>query len=302
MFERVNSRGTSLAQTARAWHPNYLRHAGFAVRTRLREQVARRRSGEARAAALEPRPYTRFVVAAEPRTVSTLLVALLDAHPRVRCHGEVAAPWHGHRDQPFSGHWSGPDDEAAAASEADPIGLLRDHVWPANEEAAAIGFKVFAVHARGHARVVLDYLSAVPDLRVIRLERDDRLAQAVSHERALRDTVWHLRSRVNYVPEPVTLTPAQLRVRLETSDAHRALLDAWFPGRATLRVAAEDLTGDRDTALRCLHEFLDVPHLPAEVPLKRVSVRPLREDLTNFDELAKAFEGTPWEDLFTRHR
>ena len=139
----------------------------------------------------------KLVVVAAPRTGSTMLATMLNAHPDVVCGGEVLndvwidtggrIDW-AHK----SRHARALEDDPAihALRREDPIAFL----GRLNELAAAEGFRVVGfklLYAHGSLRAgVVEYLAGLPDLSVIHLRRLDRLRRLVSLKRAVASGEW----------------------------------------------------------------------------------------------------------------
>ena len=256
---------------------------------------------------------TRVALVASTRTGSSWLASLLDSHPAIRFHGEL-----------FN-------------LEAAPLRALHDPLAYLDEQlvdgagAAVVGFKLLQHQAR--LAYLNDFLAeldagresrvdwrqyfplrpltaamapALPGLwdalrrdrryAIIHLTRRNLLRQRLSHERLMARS----RARWSAAAPPtdaVTLAPEQLGAAF---DQHARTVDelrAFFAGCRRLEIVYEDLVADPAGDQARILRFLDLPHAPLHPPARPHPRRSLREELANYDDVARALHGTRWQGL-----
>lgn len=255
---------------------------------------------------------TRVVLVASTRTGSSWLASLLDSHPTIRFRGELFNL-----------------ERAPLEAIRDPLAYLDAQLVPP-AGVAAVGFKLLQHQARAEylndflaeldqgrpsqvdwrrhfpARPVgVEELPALPALwdalrqgawKVIHLQRRDLLRQRISHERLMAGS--RSRWRGPLAPaRPLRLAADRLVDELERHTREVGAVRAFFAGAPLRDVAYEDLLADAAAQQRQLLAFLGVPAAPLRSALSRRAPRPLREELANYGEVARALAGTRWAAL-----
>jgi hypothetical protein len=232
----------------------------------------------------------RFVIFAAPRTGSNLLCSLLNAHPDILCHHGLFNPGgvHWARDRRGGG--------GVAVRDSNPIAFL-DSVWAAGGDARAIGFKM----NRDENVAAADALLRDPDILKILLKRRNRVRTYVSEEIARRTGVWETYDELAETEIPT------LRVEVGDLIRHSDLNAAYYAalesrlgatGQAWLETEYETLAEQREMA-----RILAFLGIEAHSALPAASYKRGPADLgtvvENFDELARALEGTALlDDLY----
>ena len=245
------------------------------------------------------RAYQRFLIVGVARTGSTLLLNLLNAHPRVLAfgelfHGDGAIGWD---TPPFLTRQSA---RLRALLETEPLRFLETAVfrrWPAQVQ--AVGFKMFYYHARsGAPAAVWTHLRDMPDLAIIHIKRRNILEQHLSLKLAHATNVWSVTSPPAAPGEPIRLDPEECRRHFEKVRGQETDCDAFFAGRRVLTLDYEDLVADRTSAMERVAVHLGVPARGLEARVVRQRVQPLAQAIANYDELRASFTGSPWESFF----
>jgi LPS sulfotransferase NodH len=275
----------------------------------------------------------RFIVLGEGRTGSNLLVQALNGHPAVRCFGEVFNWTHARIDYGVEGYELRSLDDLGRRAK-DPVGLLRERVWgEAPPGARALGFKLHYGHAYAYPGLE-EALTSDTALRVVHLRRENLLRLLISMKRAEATGVWKEdagapqrqrrdpRALFALVRHPAS-TLARLRNARRRKEAEAAgpppLLrltrdecsdffirhelqaqryDEMFAAHPVLHLTYEQMLADRAAAFAEAERFLGVEVTPLKVSLRRQNAQPLRESLADYDELRRAFAGTPHEAHF----
>jgi LPS sulfotransferase NodH len=220
-----------------------------------------------------------FVILCTGRVGSELLVSLLDSHPDIRCWGEL-----------FSGGPEAPEEGFKHSEREDPGLYLSELV--SGCEAAAIGFKLphSSIQANPSSLALLDDA----ELRVIRLTRENLLAQLVSAALALRSGFWKQRTgEESYRTATQYLDAAGCKRALAQMEVREREMDRLAEGHPMTRLTYEQLiAGSRMDEVQC---FCGVKPRALSSPHRKLRTRPLRETIENWDELSAQLRGTRFE-------
>jgi hypothetical protein len=131
----------------------------------------------------------KFVIIGLPRTGTTYLFTLLNSHPQILCHGERFNVYRIIESHP-EGERETTDRDALRARDMDPATFFDagfDAAAYGRPEAEAAGFKVMLGQ---DPRVLFDVIPRRPDVALIYVRRDNKLAQVASHARAKQTKQW----------------------------------------------------------------------------------------------------------------
>lgn len=203
----------------------------------------------------EGTPPRRFLVLGLPRSGTTYLMTLLNSHHQIFCTGEQFNP------QAVVG--------IAERDESHQAVLDRDRaptefVQRFFEEAADrqrgkwVGFKFMI----GHNIEVLKSLENDPDLTLIYVWRDNRLAQASSMIKAARSKNWAQTRRDANIEEKIHVTPRTLSQRWHEFATYDYLFQSWLKDQPHRKITLEyrELFQPGFEARIC--DFLDVAFDP----------------------------------------
>lgn len=269
----------------------------------------------------------RFMILADARTGSNLLAQALDSHPRIRCFREVFNWTVPSIDFGVDGFDPG-DREAIALRQSDPLRFLSERIFgDAPAGVHAVGFKLIYAHIWGYPGL-LEGLVADTELDILHLHRRNHLRKLVSLRlaersgewvrdgrytgagmpgvaRTLRHPVGALRRALRRVragrarSTPLRLTIDECRrffFRASWAEQHFAEL---FAGHRTHDIWYRELLATRTEALAAVEDFLGVEHAPVTISLQRQNPAPLEDLIENYDEVRRAFRGTPAELFFS---
>jgi len=245
-----------------------------------------------------------FVILGAERTGSNLLVETLAEQSGIGCAGEIfnprliaegECPW-------LTGEL--PPDVLQRLRGAHPAAMVRELLREAAETGKVWGgFKLLYFHGIADSRV-LRALSDLPDLRIVHQVRANRLQRWLSHCRASASGRWYAvkgEARERRVPA-LTLNLHDTLYDFVYQQSMENLYRSIFDGREILEVDYEDIvTMPRETLSR-LGRFFDFEPSVAEPRSAKTGGGSLRSDIENFDEVARAFEGTRWHGLFCEPR
>lgn len=239
-----------------------------------------------------------------PRTGSSWLVELLDAHPSVACHGERFYPGRGVRREVGRASFPRFDDL--------PTRFLRRTRWTAAMEleaylrllyrprrgVAAVGLKVMLEQAR--AREGLIEALGRRNVRAVHLVRRNTLARLISLRAAVERGVFRARVGDEVAHVRVRLRADKLVRDLDLMEAavvaSRELLER--NGVPSLEVSYEQLLERTDAELARIAAFLelDETHWPAYSTLALMNPRPL-DVVENVAELRQVLARTRYESM-----
>jgi len=223
------------------------------------------------------RPTRRFVIYCPPRTGSDLLVSLLDAHPSVRCEGEILAT-------PVARPLTWFDGRSALAS------LRGAYVW---------GCKIITQHLQwypdtyGPTGELLREL-VERDYTIVRIRRRDWLLQALSLIHAA-ETKYHFTAGEDVCFERMTVDPEQLVYCLYALEEQERLAEATLRGLPRLELCYEDdlRTPDRQAATMArLADAFSIPRVAVQTDVVPGAPPTLSERVTNLDEVAALLSRT----------
>jgi len=132
-------------------------------------------------------------------------------------------------------------------------------------------------------------------LGVIRLSRENLLAQVVSAALALKSGFWRQRGGGDeaYAVETHRVDPARCRSALANLEERELELDRIADGHPVLRLTYEQLTGGSE--LDAVQRFCGVEPRVLSSPHRKLRRRPLPEAIENWDELSAELRGTRFE-------
>jgi LPS sulfotransferase NodH len=261
-------------------------------------------------------PAARAVIVASARSGSGWLLALLNAHPRIALHGELFNLEHAPRQAVF-----------------DPRGYL-DAVLPRDRTPRVAGFKLLYHHgrlaylndflremdggrpaavdwrrelpARPVTRAMLPPRAALwPALRrggathIIHLRRHDLLRQALSHARLMADSRARWRGEPARRQAAVALDARHLVQRFERHTRTAERIAAFFRAGPRLDLWYEALLADPAGECARAYAFLGVapPRVAIAAPPAAPRLGDLRQEIANYDAVARALAGTRWTAL-----
>lgn len=270
-----------------------------------------------------PEDCTRFIILSGARTGSHMLATALDSHPDIRCFQEVFNRQVKRIQYGVVGY-DGSSAEDKALRARDPVRFLNQRIFSHPTEVRAAGFKF----GYGHVfefEGLLDRLIEDAQLRVLHLRRRNLLRMLVSLKLAETTGVWLRQERPVRAsaglfgalrhprrtavalgrllrgrqalrkPERAALTilPEELSGFVSRTEMNVGYFDQLFQEHANLTVFYEDLVGRPLETYARVQSFLGVEPRPLFAETGRQNPEPLSALVENYDELRRAFEGTP---------
>jgi LPS sulfotransferase NodH len=223
------------------------------------------------------RPARRFVIYCPPRTGSDLLVSLLDAHPSIRCEGEILAT-------PVTRPLTWFDGRSALAS------LRGTYVW---------GCKIITQHLQWYPNAYGppgELLRALVDrgYTIVHIRRRDWLLQALSLVHAA-ETKYHFTAGEDVRFERMTVDTEQLVYFLYAIEEQERLAETSLRGLPRLELCYEDdlRTPERQAAtMDRLADVFAIPRVAVESDVVPGAPPTLGERVANLDEVAELLSRT----------
>lgn len=190
----------------------------------------------------------RFVLIGMPRTGSNYIVGMINRHPQVLCHYELANP-----SAAIGPMWN-QDRLTFERRNADPIRFLADS-FSAPEGKSAVGFKIFF----GDIKPIVDYVMADSSIAKIFISRANLLAAFSSQEIALVTNKWGARSADDLEHVQIEFDAARFQHYMQYAGEtyHMMKSLAYERGHEILDICYERL---HDSAQKlAIFRFLDVP-------------------------------------------
>lgn len=236
----------------------------------------------------------RFVIAAHPRTASTLAIRSILEHPQA---AGVYEPFNqqpkSRANVPLWGNRKWIDHE-------DPVAFAKSYLFraPANSGVTAQGFKIFRQHcARTELQKTLwSYLQSENGIRVILMRRQNLAKAYISHCRALKADAWNISSN-SLTPEgyntPFNVDIEDCRRFIANQLESIAALQSIFADHPKVEISYEEITGDYDASIARIWAFLELSPILLDQPVRKVSRKPLPDVVLNYDELKAALAESP---------
>jgi hypothetical protein len=244
--------------------------------------------------ALSERSPVRFLIVAAGRTGSTRLRLLLDAHPMVRCHGEV----YGENLSTLTGA-VGLTREALLSERAeDPSAFLAHRVF-APCGARAVGFKILYNQLETDWPGLLETVVADRGVHIIHLIRRNGIKRFLSEYVVGTVTRKNLYLEGEALPSvgPVHLPVEVLLDNLQTLAAASDRLRGCFVHHPYHEIAYEESRDDNGPAMQALLAFLGLPPATLSVSIRKILPENPSSLISNLEEVSRALTGTPFEPM-----
>jgi LPS sulfotransferase NodH len=173
----------------------------------------------------------RFVVIGLPRSGTTYLMTLLNAHSKVFCNGEQYNPYGvvnvDDRDNSYP---------TFINRDSHPLAFFHDFFeTAATRPLDWAGFKFMV----GHNIEVLKHLETDPDITLLYVWRENKLAQVSSMIKALETNTWAQTRTDANVTKKIDVTARQLSHRIHEYATYDHLMDQWMQSRPNPRLSLE---------------------------------------------------------------
>ncbi|MGL5836805.1 MAG: Stf0 family sulfotransferase [Waterburya sp.] len=242
--------------------------------------------------------YQKFVIICRKRTGSNFLVSLLQSHPKIRAFGEVFGD-----DEQI--HWGYPSYSSAKVLQTrkrDPIKFLDQIVFrDFLKSTKVVGFKLLYQEEQNFSKkTICEYLQKIKNLNVIHLKRRNILANYVSWQIAKKTDVWILLKHQKNPKPTLEIDYEDCLKYFQKTKALEKEHENFFSNHSKQihTLYYEDLVTNTEKEIQEIQQFLGVESLPLTPYTQKQEQRPLKEIITNYDELKEKFKDTPWQSFF----
>lgn len=196
----------------------------------------------------------RFVILGLPRSGSTYLMTLLNAHPDIQCSGEQFNPY------AVVGVETDDDShEAVLGRDMDPVGHMAAFFAQAEAKGVACGGFKYMI---GHNLKIMAELARDPDITILYIWRENRLAQVSSLFKALRSKKWAQTEPDAYINEKIHATPRNISQRWHEFTTYDHLVSLWLKGLHNPQFTCEYRDLFKPDFERDICDFLGVRYMP----------------------------------------
>ncbi|MEO1081553.1 MAG: hypothetical protein AAFY29_18485 [Pseudomonadota bacterium] len=230
-------------------------------------------------------PATRFVIFSRARSGSTLLVDLMNSSPDLFCDGELLV------EKPLF-----------------PRQFIRSRASVRRESVYGfklLSYQMFEVLPERYRFSLLPWLSRAQGYRIVYLRRRDTLAQEVSNVLAHQRKLFQHRSdRGDEAPKTQELDIPRLLDWLGGNLRYAEYENQVLESLSHLSLIYEDdlLDGQRhQQTLNQALDYLELDPCEARTSLEKISVRPLIESLSNYQEMIEAVAASKHAHLLETH-
>lgn len=213
-----------------------------------------------------------FVILSSGRSGSTLLIQLLNCHPKITCKGELL-----NRNN-LQTH------NLRAASSSTLINYVLASLVPSKIFLPYTGFKLFNEQLEFCNLHLKDLLTALFYPRVVILYRESMLETYVSLEIAFKTDVWYSEGsgtseRIEIDWQKFVDYATTERVRWKRSMAEISMHSQ------VLFVSYEELMGNRDKTMNRVFQFLNLDMCYVEAASKKQNPLPIKEKIINYEQI-----------------
>ncbi|MCX8964512.1 sulfotransferase [Erwinia psidii] len=230
--------------------------------------------------------YQKFAIVSTPRAGTHFLRTLLGSHPNIEMHGEAFNRFGQHL-LPYN------------VKDISVKTILDRHLFrPYFEYVEAVGFVLFRdLDTDWDNTPIWPALQAIPNLKLILLERRSRLQQFVSLKKSLRDRIWYVGRDDNRPKdrEKIEVSVDELTDFIDKNRENQIRFYQAFQHHDILTVDYEDVISSPDSAASRLLSFLGVADLRLCAGTGKKETQPINSVISNPDEIRTRLEGTKYE-------
>ncbi|WP_113626092.1 sulfotransferase family protein [Pectobacterium peruviense] len=230
--------------------------------------------------------YQKFAIVSTPRAGTHLLRTLLGSHPNIEMHGEAFNRFGQHL-LPYS-----VKDTAIET-------ILHRHLFrPYFEYVEAVGFVLFRdLDTHWGDTSIWPSLLAIPDLKLILLERRSRLQQFVSLKKSLRDRIWYVGQHDSRPTskEKIAVSADELTAFIDSNLENQAAFYQAFQHHDILTLDYEDVMSTPDIAARTVLSFLGISDSRLCAGTGKKETRAIDSIVSDVDEIRTTLTGTQYE-------
>ncbi|MFB6231480.1 MAG: Stf0 family sulfotransferase [Salinibacter sp.] len=247
--------------------------------------------------------YTPFIILGHGRTGSTMLVSMLQSHPKCVCYSEL---FHPHSPKWFYEHINFLHGKDGLRNEGHDK-FLKKYVYKRTPTSIkAVGFKVLycninegsatSMSGEGEIKRTLRYMKDI-GVKVIHIKRKNKLKRFVSMKMANKRKKWVIKKRGGISDR--TKINVDTEEMLRSMERHFKLekeKEKIFSCFDYINVSYENLCEKKDD-IEKIQNFLGLPVRSLRASTARTRRRSLREVIENYGEVIEALRSTKYEEF-----
>ena len=215
-----------------------------------------------------------FVILSSGRSGSTLLIQLLNCHPKVACKGELL-------NRNFL-----QEHNLHGASSHTLVNYILASLIPPKIWLPYTGFKLFNEQLEFCNLCLKDLLTALFKPRMIILFRESILETYISLEIAFKTGVWYSEGSGTNEKTKIDWQKFEDYAMTERARWKRSMVDtSAYSDCEVLFVSYEELMGDRNKMMNKIFHFLNIEMCHVEAASKKQNPLPLREKIINYKQI-----------------
>lgn len=225
--------------------------------------------------------YAKIVVITQARTGSTFLLSLLRCHPKIEFEGEVFRLLNGN-----------------SCKEIWNRIFAKRLPW-----IKYVGFKIFYYHPDdSDDNKVWNFIAEDEEVRIIHLKRNDLLRTYISKQLAFKTGLWTSKKQKKHGK------PLDKRIQIDVDHCLKELnqIKEWershskenFPNHHYFETSYETVTGDYQSTVNELFNFLALKPIRVKSELRRQNPEKIEDLITNYDELKSHLSNSGYAYLF----
>jgi LPS sulfotransferase NodH len=222
----------------------------------------------------------KFVIFAQGRSGSTLLVKLLNNHPHIMCDGEIL-------------------NVKRQRKKFFPLKFVKSKARICKQNAYGFKVKIYQLYKDKSPSQNVDPKKFITDLyrsgwKIIYLKRNNIFRQAISSFVAISRDQYHNRSKRLVLPK-LNIDPNKLLRAMKNRERHLRGEAKILKNIPHIKIIYEkDLLHDKKKALNKIFRYLKIPFYPVKTNLKRISKDRLQDYILNYEELKKELSKTEY--------
>ncbi|MEQ9769310.1 sulfotransferase family protein [Pectobacterium jejuense] len=230
--------------------------------------------------------YQKFAIVSTPRAGTHLLRTLLGSHPNIEMHGEAFNRFGQHL-LPYS------------VKDTTMETILHRHLFrPYFEYVEAVGFVLFRdLDNQWGDTSIWPVLQAIPDLKLILLERRSRLQQFVSLKKSLRDRIWYVGKHDSrpISHEKMAVPVDELTAFIDSNLENQAAFYQAFQHHDILTLDYEEVMSAPDIVTNTVLSFLGISDFRLCAGTGKKETRTIDSIVSNVDDIRTTLTGTQYE-------
>jgi len=224
-----------------------------------------------------------------------MLRMMLDAHPDIRCYGEVITL----KGAPNLGKCGKTQEELNQSLAADPIRFLYEHVWGGAHH-LAIGCKIKYRQLEEQFPGVLNAIQADKSIKIVHLRRKNLLKRYVSNQLAASQktptVILRGREETNKGRQRIAIDLAKCLADIEHIKKSEQDFIKYFADHPVFEVFYEDLTTPDSQDLFEMQAFLGVNPIDIQPKTTKVNSNNLADVVENYEQIRNKLMGGVYAD------